>query len=232
MTYPVHERFYSFQGEGVHMGRAAFFIRLFGCPIHCPWCDSAGTWHPDHIPDKVQRLVALDLASEVKESGAEFAVITGGEPTIHNLEPLVREIQAIANVPVHLETSGAFATVAPFDWITLSPKREAKLTLAMLIKADEFKFIVDKPGAALEWVQRIQAAGLDLPNWPDHVWLNPEWSKRGDLGTLAEITQAVKLVTKPRLRAGWQLHKCYRADALDNRSAIPVPLGGDSTKGY
>ena len=44
---PIHEQFYTFQGEGTHSGQSAYFIRTFGCPIHCPWCDSSGTWHPE-----------------------------------------------------------------------------------------------------------------------------------------------------------------------------------------
>ena len=40
---PVHERFVTFQGEGCHMGKSAFFLRLLGCPVHCPWCFAEGT---------------------------------------------------------------------------------------------------------------------------------------------------------------------------------------------
>ena len=53
---PIHEVFYAFQGEGVHMGKSAFFIRTFGCPLHCPWCDSAGTWHKDFIPKQIDKI--------------------------------------------------------------------------------------------------------------------------------------------------------------------------------
>jgi asparagine synthase (glutamine-hydrolysing) len=60
---PIYETFHAWQGEGTHLGRSAFFIRTFGCPVHCPWCDSAGTWHPDYIPDKVDRL-SVDLLVE------------------------------------------------------------------------------------------------------------------------------------------------------------------------
>lgn len=231
MTYSVHERFHSFQGEGVHAGRSAFFIRLFGCPIKCPWCDSAGTWHPEHRPATIPRMSATELAEEAVLTRPEFVVVTGGEPTVWSLGPLVAAIQA-AGLPAHLETSGAFVTDAPFDWITVSPKREASHPLPMLERANEFKLIVDKPGAALEWVQRIVAAGLPPDRWPKHVWLHPEWSLRNDRGTLDEITQAVKLLPLPRLRAGWQLHKLFRADVLDDRSARPVPLGGDAAKGF
>ena len=52
--YPVNETFLSWQGEGVHLGRKAFFIRLQGCPVKCAWCDSASTWHPQFVPKQVR----------------------------------------------------------------------------------------------------------------------------------------------------------------------------------
>ena len=72
---------------------AAFFIRLHGCPVHCPWCDSAGTWHPEHVPDSIDRIEPEDLAEEAIQSGAEIVVITGGEPAIHPLFELVHELR-------------------------------------------------------------------------------------------------------------------------------------------
>jgi 7-carboxy-7-deazaguanine synthase len=104
---PIHECFYTWQGEGVHMGRAAFFIRTFGCPVQCPWCDAAGTWHPDFIPDKVDKIDPHTLAAIAEASGCEFVVITGGEPAIHDLSELTRELKA-RGLPAHIETSGAF----------------------------------------------------------------------------------------------------------------------------
>ena len=113
---PIHEQFYSFQGEGVHIGRAAYFIRTFGCPVHCPWCDSAGTWHPDYIPEKVHRFDVATLVQAVNETNAEFVVVTGGEPTVHNLSPLVDALHEVG-LKAHLETSGAFPIKGDFDWI-------------------------------------------------------------------------------------------------------------------
>jgi len=102
---PVYERFHSWQGEGVHLGKSAFFIRLHGCPVHCPWCDSAGTWHPDHLPEKVDRIEPDELADEAFSSGCEIVVITGGEPAIHNLHDLAYQLRN-RSLPVHLETCG------------------------------------------------------------------------------------------------------------------------------
>lgn len=220
---PIHEQFYTFQGEGAHAGRAAYFIRTFGCPVHCPWCDSAGTWHPDYIPKKIQRFSVESLVAEVAKTKAEFVVITGGEPAIHNLAPLVDALHAIGQ-KVHLETSGSFAIKGDFDWITLSPKRW-KLPLAENIKrADEFKIIVDTQGALAEYSEVI--GKTEKP-----IWLHPEWSKHNDAATLDAITEWVKTQGAP-YRAGWQMHKHYAADLKDSRSAPAAPLGGDPKQGF
>ena len=60
--YPVNETFLSWQGEGVHLGRKAFFIRLQGCPVKCAWCDSASTWHPQFVPKQVRKASPAELA--------------------------------------------------------------------------------------------------------------------------------------------------------------------------
>ena len=92
MGYPIYETFYSWQGEGVHLGKSAFFIRLFGCPVHCPWCDSAGTWHRDYVPERVDKLEAETLAKLAAAAEPELVVVTGGEPLIHDLESLTAEL--------------------------------------------------------------------------------------------------------------------------------------------
>ena len=220
---PIQEQFYTFQGEGTHAGRAAYFIRTFGCPIHCPWCDSAGTWHPDYIPKKVERLTVDTLVAEVAKTKAEFVVVTGGEPAIHDLQPLVDALHKMGRA-VHLETSGAFTIQGDFEWITLSPKRWKLPLPENITRADEFKIIVDHDGAIPEYVDVIGKT-----NKP--VWLHPEWSKRLDMVTLDTITDWVKAKGNP-YRAGWQIHKHYAADLKDTRSAPAVPLGGDSKKGF
>jgi organic radical activating enzyme len=220
---PIHEQFYTFQGEGMHSGQAAYFIRTFGCPIHCPWCDSSGTWHPDYKPDKIERISPESLVAEVGKTAAEFVVVTGGEPAIHDLRLLVDGLHNIGQ-KVHLETSGAFPIKGDFDWITLSPKRWKWPLPENIKRADEFKIIVDQDRAIEEYTSVIGVTDKA-------IWLHPEWSLHDDESVLDTITEWVKKHGAP-YRAGWQMHKHYAADLKDTRSAMPAPLGGDPAKGF
>jgi organic radical activating enzyme len=222
---PIYETFNSWQGEGCHLGRSAFFIRTHGCPIKCPWCDSAGTWHPNWTPDDIQQTDVTDLAARARASGAEFVVVTGGEPTLHDLGPLTRALAEVG-LPAHLETSGAFEIRGAFDWVTLSPKW-ARLPLEEnYARANEIKIIVEDEGSIDRWI----AAMLDqLDSQP--VWLHPEWSQRNNPKVLRAISDAVKTKGDP-FRAGFQIHRLYGVDAFDRDSRPAVPLGGDPVKGY
>jgi 7-carboxy-7-deazaguanine synthase len=213
---PIHECFYTWQGEGVHMGRAAFFIRTFGCPVQCPWCDAAGTWHPDFIPDKVDKIDPHTLAAIAEASGCEFVVITGGEPAIHDLSELTRELKA-RGLPAHIETSGAFLLKGEFDWVTVSPKWGKIPRPECLEAANELKLIVEDKDSIDRWMNF-----LGPHSHFQHIWLHPEWSKRDDPVILQSISEWVKARGYP-FRAGWQLHKCYNVDALDPRARPLCP---------
>jgi len=224
-VYPVNETFLSWQGEGVHMGRKAFFIRLQGCPVRCEWCDSASTWHPSHVPAKVRKAGPDELAREAAEARPEFVVLTGGEPCVHDLAPLVASLRS-AGLPVHLETCGAFDIPEGLAWVTVSPKWAKLPTQEALARADEIKLIMEGADSADRWTQAVGG------HWhARHVWLHPEWSRRGDAAVLSAITDRVKRLGAP-YRAGWQVHKPYSADSADPRTRPPSPLGGDPAKGY
>jgi 7-carboxy-7-deazaguanine synthase len=87
---PVMEHFYTLQGEGFHQGRAAYFIRLGGCDVGCVWCDVKDSWDAEKHP----RYEVGSLKSEVEKTPAGIVVITGGEPLMHNLDELTKELQS------------------------------------------------------------------------------------------------------------------------------------------
>lgn len=101
-TLEVHSVFYTIQGEGPFTGRSAVFIRLAGCNLQCPGCDTEYTAHRD------QR-TTNNLVSEVKLHNppgfSPLVVITGGEPFRQNITPLVRELLR-NGFTVQIETNG------------------------------------------------------------------------------------------------------------------------------
>lgn len=148
----VMEQFHSIQGEGVHTGRSAVFLRLAGCSVGCPWCDTKASW-PAHghplVP--VERLVET-----VRQARPALVVITGGEPLQQDLTPLCEALAPLA-VPRHLETSGVAPLSGAFEWITLSPKRHQPPRPALLEHCHELKVVIHEP-ADLDFAMAMAAA--------------------------------------------------------------------------
>ncbi len=160
---PVVETFHSLQGEGIHGGRSAFFIRLGGCRVGCSWCDTKHSW-----PEQAHPLCpAEDLATEARsaaQAGAAFVVITGGEPLHHNLDCLCNSLKPVG-LPIHLETSGVDQLSGCFDWICLSPKRHRPPSQALLTACNELKVVVHE-AADLEFAVAMAAAANRGKNKP------------------------------------------------------------------
>jgi 7-carboxy-7-deazaguanine synthase len=158
-TLPVVETFHSLQGEGLHTGRSAFFVRLAGCDVGCSWCDTKHSWPEAAHPHRsVAELVAE--AGRAREQGAAFVVLTGGEPLQHDLGPLCAALVA-TGLPLHLETSGAHPLSGRFDWLTLSPKRHRPPSDALLAVCDELKVVVQEP-ADLAFAEAMAARAGEL----------------------------------------------------------------------
>ncbi len=184
VSYPIIEDFYTIQGEGAHTGRAAYFIRTAGCDVNCWWCDVKESWDEDKHP----MVTTGELVKRAVVSGAEFVVITGGEPLLHNLEPLTVRLKQ-KGLQVHIETSGSSPLSGHLDWVTLSPKRFKKPLEENFPYVDELKIIVLK-NKDLEWAEENAEKcppGTRLllqPEWEtpssiklivDYVKKNPEW---------------------------------------------------------
>lgn len=214
------------------MGRSAFFIRTFGCPVHCPWCDSAGTWHKDYVPDHVEKIEIEQLVVEIYEACPEFAVLTGGEPLVQPESKLRELSESLARCPLHVETCGAYdRDFQLFDHVTVSPKWAKPPSAYWLDHASEFKIIVEDADSIEKWCDNMESTLSGCLDQGRSIWLHPEWSKRSDPAVLSSISSWVKEVGGD-YRAGWQLHKLYDVDVLDDRaSKEKPPLGGDPALG-
>jgi len=190
---PVMEHFYTLQGEGFHQGKAAYFIRLGGCDVGCVWCDVKESWDAEKHP-----LFEIgDLISNIKKTAAEIVVITGGEPLMHDLTELTKELNN-KGCKTHLETSGAYPLTGTWDWICLSPKKFKAPLPEILSKANELKVIIYNR-SDFNWAENYAAQVSSQCR----LYLQPEWSKAGQMTPL--IIDHIK--ANPKWELSLQIHK-------------------------
>lgn len=160
MAYSVKELYFTLQGEGLHTGRKAVFLRFAGCNLWsglaadraaslCDFCDTdfvgidgpgGGRYaSPDALAD-----AALAVWNSAIEAADErpFVVCTGGEPLLQLNAALIQELSE-RDFEIAVETNGTLPAPAGIDWVTCSPKHSAdelKLTAG-----DELKLVFPQP---------------------------------------------------------------------------------------
>ena len=165
--YPIMEHFFTIQGEGTYSGRAAYFIRIAGCDVGCVWCDVKESWDKDQHTT----MTIKEIIEKVTESKTDFVVITGGEPAMYNLNPLVEPLKKMG-ITIAIETSGCYPLQGDVDWYCFSPKKFKAPCDEAYLRANELKVIISHP-SDLEWANKHAEKVLDSC----HLFLQPEWSK-------------------------------------------------------
>jgi 7-carboxy-7-deazaguanine synthase len=187
------EHFYTLQGEGFHQGRAAYFIRLGGCDVGCVWCDVKDSWDASRHP----LMTIEEMVSAVKQTPAELVVITGGEPLMHPLDELTKQLQA-AGLHTNIETSGAHPLSGHWDWICLSPKKFKAPLPGILPNANELKVVIFNK-SDFDWAEKY--AALVSPSCK--LYLQPEWDKASQVTPL--LIEYIK--ANPKWELSLQIHK-------------------------
>ena len=187
------ESFHTIQGEGYHTGKSAYFIRLGGCDVGCHWCDVKGSWDASQF-DWVS---VAEIADQAERSGAEIAVITGGEPLMYDLSYLTEEIRK-RGMKTNIETSGAYPLSGAWDWICFSPKKFKKPLDEFYSKSNELKVIIYNR-SDLKWSQEHGSRMTSIAK----LFLQPEWSKSKEVTPL--IVEFVK--NDPKWQISLQTHK-------------------------
>ena len=195
---PIHETFQcTVQGEGYWTGTLVDFIRLAGCPVRCPWCDTGYSNGGKGLP-----AVSQSIAQLLDQLQSPRVVITGGEPFIHrDLSELVRALLE-ADKQVSIETSGAYwQDVSPQAWITLSPKEHISpkypVKEIFWTRSNEIKLVVST-GKEIEFYQKYFVKDVNIP-----VFLQPEWNSKDSV--IPIILELLK--QNPSYRLSLQTHK-------------------------
>ena len=187
------ERFYTIQGEGAFQGKAAYFIRLGGCDVGCVWCDVKDSWDVNAHP-----LLKVDeLVAEAAKYPGRIAVITGGEPLMHDCSYLTEALHK-AGFQTHIETSGAHALSGDWDWITFSPKKFKFPVEGFAPNAHELKVVIFNQ-SDFKWAELYaEQVGENC-----RLYLQPEWDKEDK--NLPLIIEYVK--ENPKWQISLQVHK-------------------------
>lgn len=207
MSYAVKEIFLTLQGEGVHAGRRAVFLRFTGCNLWtgreedranaiCQFCDT------DFVGmdgENGGRYSADDLAAKVAELWGEgqsdrYVVLTGGEPMLQVDDALVDGLHA-RGFTIAIESNGTIETHPRIDWVCISPKAGSDVVQR---RGDELKLVWPQTGSDPEAM-----AGWNFANF----LIQPMDS--GDSATnQANVESATRFVmTHPNWRLSLQNHK-------------------------
>lgn len=178
--YRVNDLYLSIQGEGVKTGVPMVLLRLQGCDVGCPWCDTKQTWAVDvnrEVATLEEALLSPSAwarlsASQIVEAIARrwplvrWVLVTGGEPADQYLRPLVQSLHEHGH-KVALETSGTATghLQAGFDWVCVSPKLNMPggrpVLTEVVNEADEIKHVVGKPADIVALVELLDKANVD-----------------------------------------------------------------------
>lgn len=187
LKLPLMEAFYTIQGEGKFTGHPAYFIRLGGCDVGCVWCDVKDSWDLGRWP-----LVDIaDIVEGALQHPARLAVITGGEPLMHDLGPLTHLLKE-KGFQINIETSGTHPFSGEFDWVCFSPKKFKVPHADIYAKADELKVVVYHKSDfqfAEEHAANVSDSCVKL--------LQPEWSKSSEM--------LEKIITYAKNHPTWQI---------------------------
>jgi 7-carboxy-7-deazaguanine synthase len=211
MTYAVNDLYAAIQGEGCLAGTAMVLVRLHGCGVGCPFCDTKETWRRDRARRVEGPSLALgtspawcevgpiEIAAEARwhYPGPRWALVTGGEPAEQALGPLCAALHD-AGFKVALETSGTAAGYrgAALDWFCLSPKLGMPGCRAVLPDAleaaDEIKHVVGRAADVAALDELLQGVRLKEAC---AICLQP----------MSLNERATELCTRTVLERGWRL---------------------------
>ncbi len=194
--FQINDIFWTLQGEGVHSGQRALFVRLPYCNYDCPWCDTEY--------NSFKKVSETEFAEWLNQEPARLAVITGGEPMVHKDLPRILELLKEHNFYVACETNGSAPIPEGVDFVTCSPKAFTKGKFQPYYvhpdayqKTKQWKYVVDD-----NFDFKLLERHKDDPTNVVHA-LSPEFGEMQKNSQL--ILEFIKL--NPRWRLSLQTHK-------------------------
>lgn len=157
--YLVKEIFYTLQGEGVHTGRPAVFLRFAGCNLWngleshrasaiCKFCDTDFVGLDGLHGGKydAEGLVGVIRSLWPDPEIPIYLVCTGGEPALQMDQALVDAFHR-EGIIIAIETNGTLPLPEGIDWVCVSPKSDTDLAIT---RGNELKLVYPQEEALPE----------------------------------------------------------------------------------
>ena len=142
----VTELFASIQGESTRAGLPCGFIRLAGCNLRCSWCDTTYSYEGG------TEMTLSAILEQVRQWGLPLVEITGGEPLLQPLTPVMASLLLDRGLTVLIETNGSMPIdVLPSEVVRIldikcpesgMQDRMHWPNLELLTTRDEVKFVL------------------------------------------------------------------------------------------
>ena len=207
MSYAVKEIFLTLQGEGVHAGRRAVFLRFSGCNLWtgrevdranaiCQFCDTDFVGMDGEIGGRYDAATLAAKVAALWGDGAanRYVVITGGEPMLQVDDAIVDALHA-QGFTIAIESNGTIAVHHGIDWVCISPKAGSEVIQHV---GNELKLVWPQPGSDVDAMEKWQFG---------HFLIQPM-----DMGDTALNANSVSSATdfvmeRPKWRLSLQNHK-------------------------
>ncbi len=202
-TLRIREIFWSAQGEGLRAGISTIFVRLAGCSLRCPYCDSRDSW-AETGPSPVEEI--LMVVEQLKRTRPySQVVITGGEPLEQDLAPLAERLAA-GKYTVAIETNGMRFQKLPPCWWTVAPKDVAGYLVhpELIPHINELKLIANQ-NLTPEVIRRLRMLPATVP-----IFLQPQASDPDRFRRAFRLYETCQKMGLANIRLGMQMHQAYQ----------------------
>jgi organic radical activating enzyme len=163
MKYPIVEIFFTIQGEGHLRGFQQTFIRLAGCSVRCPQCDTDYSARETLTAEEIAERAAAITPKMIDP----WAWITGGEPADHDLRALLAALKE-KRFSTAVATSGQKRVIPPVDWISVSPHR----TDFLQRYGNEIKIVPGLNGMSLDDWDAALATTAFMYRYVQPLWID------------------------------------------------------------
>jgi len=127
----INQVIYTIQGEGQNIGKPSLLVRLQGCNLKCPWCDTV--FARDKKKKKNEEYLTNEIDKIIEQYGnIGNIMITGGEPFLQFDKIMKYFEKKLSTCPIEIETNGTLLN----ENIESLVKHKHKITLNISPKLD------------------------------------------------------------------------------------------------